>query len=220
MTTKGPGRGQTHDGSNLRIGIIHGRWNAAIIDSLVAGAKATLTSSGVKPSNIITQSIPGSYELPFAVQRMINASQTTTSTNIVSAAADLLGGGSSSTDLAGQSGGQQRPSEDQGIGGPLDAVIAIGVLVKGSTMHFEYIADAVSHGLMRVQLDTGTPVIFGVLTCLDEEQARTRAGLTKPEGKADLTYAEQGHNHGEDWGKAAVEMAVKRRGWGEGRFVD
>ena len=36
-------------------------------------------------------------------------------------------------------------------------------------------------------------------------------------GKA---YAEQGHNHGEDWGRAAVEMGVKRRAWGEGRFVD
>lgn len=58
-----------------------------------------------------------------------------------------------------------------------DAVIAIGCLLKGSTMHFEYICDTVSHGLMRVQLDTGTPVIFGVLTCLTEDQALERAGV-------------------------------------------
>ncbi|KAL9051977.1 MAG: hypothetical protein Q9162_005700, partial [Coniocarpon cinnabarinum] len=188
MTAKGPGSAQTHDGSQLRIGILHGRWNSSVITSLVSGAKKSLLASGVQEHNIVTQSIPGSYELPFAVQRMITTSQTTTSTNIVSAAADLLG---SSTDLTAtsqsqshnQGSGQKSLAEGGGggIGGPLDAVIAIGVLIKGSTMHFEYIADAVSHGLMRVQLDTGTPVIFGVLTCLDEEQAMTRAGLRKPE---------------------------------------
>lgn len=90
-----------------------------------------------------------------------------------------------------------------------DAVIAVGVLIKGETMHFEYIADAVSHGLMRVQLDTGVPVVFGLLTVLSEEQGKARAGML--EGK--------GHNHGEDWGSAAVELGFKRKGWGEGRVV-
>lgn len=44
-------------------------------------------------------------------------------------------------------------------------------------MHFEYICDAVTHGLMRVQLDTGVPVIFGVLTALNDDQALERAGI-------------------------------------------
>ena len=90
---------------------------------------------------------------------------------------------------------------------PFDALIAIGVLIKGETMHFEYIADSVSQGLMRVGLDTGVPVIFGVLTVLNDEQAKARAGLT-----------EGGHNHGEDWGLAAVEMAVKRKAWAAGKI--
>ncbi|KAJ3014049.1 hypothetical protein HKX48_005387 [Thoreauomyces humboldtii] len=85
-----------------------------------------------------------------------------------------------------------------------DAAIAVGVLIKGSTMHFEYIADATTSGLMRVGLDTGRPVIFGVLTCLTEDQARERAALAGAEGN-------EGHNHGEDWGTAAVEMAVLNR---------
>ena len=86
---------------------------------------------------------------------------------------------------------------------PLDAVIAIGVLIKGETMHFEYISDAVSHGLMRVQLDFRVPLVFGVLTLLDEQQGMARAGLLEAgEGKA--------HNHGEDWGYAAVELGLKR----------
>ncbi len=94
--------------------------------------------------------------------------------------------------------------------GPFDAVIAIGVLIKGSTMHFEYICDSVSHALMRVQLDTGIPVIFGVLTSLTEDQALERAGL----GRGDY----KGHNHGEDWGSAAVEMGSHSRRWAEGKF--
>lgn len=76
-------------------------------------------------------------------------------------------------------------------------------------MHFEYIADAVTHGLMRVQLDTGVPVIFGVLTVLNDEQALARAG----EGGS-----AKAHNHGEDWGLAAVEMGVKRREWAAGKI--
>jgi 6,7-dimethyl-8-ribityllumazine synthase len=92
-----------------------------------------------------------------------------------------------------------------------DAVIAIGVLIKGETMHFEYICDAVSHGLMKVQLDTGVPVIFGVLTALNDEQALVRAGIGRG--------ANKGHNHGEDWGSAAVEMASHTRRWKEGSFV-
>jgi 6,7-dimethyl-8-ribityllumazine synthase len=55
---------------------------------------------------------------------------------------------------------------------PPDAVIAIGCLIKGETMHFEYISDATSQALMQLGLKTNVPVIFGVLTCLNEEQAR------------------------------------------------
>lgn len=95
---------------------------------------------------------------------------------------------------------------------PFDAVIAIGVLIKGATMHFEYISQSVSEALMRVQLDTGVPVIFGVLTALTEEQALERAGIGRPGNK--------GHNHGEDWGSAAVEMATRVRGWSEGKFIE
>ncbi len=84
-------------------------------------------------------------------------------------------------------------------------------------MHFEYIADTVSHGLMRVQLDSGVPLIFGLLTVLTEEQGLVRAGVT-PKGKEGVAgYA--AHNHGEDWGNAAVELGVRRKEWGEGKIV-
>ena len=58
-----------------------------------------------------------------------------------------------------------------------EAVVALGVVIRGGTPHFEYVCDAVTAGLTRVALDAGTPVANGVLTCDTEEQARDRAGL-------------------------------------------
>jgi 6,7-dimethyl-8-ribityllumazine synthase len=58
-----------------------------------------------------------------------------------------------------------------------DAVVALGVVIRGGTPHFEYVCDAVTAGLTRVALDTHTPVGNGVLTCDTEQQALDRAGL-------------------------------------------
>lgn len=58
-----------------------------------------------------------------------------------------------------------------------DAVVALGVVIRGETPHFEYVCDAVTAGLTRVSLDESTPVGNGVLTTLTEEQALARAGL-------------------------------------------
>ncbi len=58
-----------------------------------------------------------------------------------------------------------------------DAVVALGVVVRGGTPHFDYVCQAATQGLTRVSLDHGVPVGFGVLTCDDDEQARDRAGL-------------------------------------------
>ena len=57
------------------------------------------------------------------------------------------------------------------------AVVALGVVIRGGTPHFQYVCDAVTAGLTRVALDEGVPVGNGVLTCDTEEQARDRAGL-------------------------------------------
>jgi len=58
-----------------------------------------------------------------------------------------------------------------------DAVVALGVVIRGATPHFDYVCDAVTQGLTRVSLDSSTPVANGVLTTDDEEQALDRAGL-------------------------------------------
>jgi 6,7-dimethyl-8-ribityllumazine synthase len=63
------------------------------------------------------------------------------------------------------------------LAGRHDAVVCLGLVLRGGTPHFGYVCDAVTAGCTRVALDTGVPIGFGVLTCDDEEQARERVGL-------------------------------------------
>ena len=93
-------------------------------------------------------------------------------------------------------------------GKEFDAIISIGVLIKGSTQHFEYIAGSVSEGLMKVGIEENLPVIFGVLTCNNDEKAKSRAGLI--EGGLE--------NHGPSWADSAVEMAQSSLSWSKGDF--
>ena len=58
-----------------------------------------------------------------------------------------------------------------------DAVVALGVIIRGGTPHFEYVSDAATSGLTQVSIATGKPVGFGVLTLDDEQQGLDRAGL-------------------------------------------
>lgn len=58
-----------------------------------------------------------------------------------------------------------------------DAVVALGVIIRGGTPHFDFVSSAATDGLTRVALDTGKPVGFGVLTLDDEQQGLDRAGL-------------------------------------------
>ena len=81
-----------------------------------------------------------------------------------------------------------------------DAVVALGVIIRGGTPHFDYVADAATSGLTQVSLLTGKPVGFGVLTLDDEQQGLDRAGL--PGSKEDK---------GAEAAQAAVATAVALR---------
>lgn len=82
-----------------------------------------------------------------------------------------------------------------------DAVVALGVVIRGGTPHFEYVCQAATSGLTDVSVRTGTPVGFGVLTCDDEQQALDRAGL--PGSREDK---------GAEAAEAAVATVVALRG--------
>ena len=74
-------------------------------------------------------------------------------------------------------GAVELPVVVQCLAGTHDAVVALGVVVRGGTPHFEYVCDAVTYGLTRISLDSRTPVGNGVLTTDTVEQALDRAGL-------------------------------------------
>lgn len=91
-----------------------------------------------------------------------------------------------------------------------DAVVALGVVIRGGTPHFDYVCQAATVGLTQVSVDTGVPVGFGVLTCDNEQQARERSGLP---GSREDKGAEAAH--------AAVTTALALRGVPDGaRPVD
>ncbi|CUU05808.1 6,7-dimethyl-8-ribityllumazine synthase [Candidatus Thermokryptus mobilis] len=78
--------------------------------------------------------------------------------------------------------------------GKYDALICLGAVIRGETPHFDYIANEVSKGIAQVQLETGTPIAFGILTTDDVEQALNRAGI-------------KSGNKGWDAALTAIEMA-------------
>lgn len=74
-------------------------------------------------------------------------------------------------------GSVELPVVAQALARQCDAVVALGVVIRGETAHFDYVCDAVTAGLTRVSLDESTPVAHGVLTVESLGQARDRAGL-------------------------------------------
>ena len=82
------------------------------------------------------------------------------------------------------SGSVELPVVAQALAGRCDAVVALGVVIRGATAHFDYVCQSVTEGLTRVALDSSTPVAHGVLTVDTIEQARERAGFAdSPEDK-------------------------------------
>lgn len=116
-----------------RFGIVVAEWNAEITNALYQGAYKTLADNGATEENILTYTVPGSFEL--------------------TSGADLL---------------------LKNIN--LDAIICLGCVIQGETKHFDFICDAVAHGLTNVAVKYSKPVIFGVLTTDNLQQAIDRAG--------------------------------------------
>jgi 6,7-dimethyl-8-ribityllumazine synthase len=122
------------NGKGFRIAIVAAEWNAKITNSLYQGAYHALLENGVSAEDIISTTVPGSFEL--------------------TAAAEIL------------------LTKNLGI----DAVICLGCVIQGETKHFDFICNAVANGITNVSIKHTKPVIFGVLTTDNEQQAIDRAG--------------------------------------------
>lgn len=109
-------------------------------------------------------------------------------------------------------GTMELPVVTQSLAKDHDAVVALGVVIRGGTPHFEYVCDSVTAGLTRVALDESTPIGNGVLTCDTEEQAVERAG-----------FPDSAEDKGFEAAAAALDTAHVLRGlrqpWTERGFV-
>jgi len=115
----------------------------------------------------------------------------------------LADAGVGSVELVRVPGAFELPVAASRLAATYDAVVALGVVIRGGTPHFDYICQAVAIGLADVSVRTGVPVGFGVLTCDDEQQALDRCGI---EGSAE----DKGH----EAATAAVATVVALQGLG------
>jgi len=139
------------DARGLKFAIIASRFNDLITNHMVMGALDILHRHNASDTNVDIVKVPGSFELPFAVNIAARSSK-------------------------------------------YDAIIAIGVIIRGETRHFEYLSSMVTNELARIALEYNTPVVLGVLTTETLEQAIERGGT-------------KAGNRGGEAALGAIEMA-------------
>ncbi|SDM58424.1 6,7-dimethyl-8-ribityllumazine synthase [Psychrobacillus sp. OK028] len=138
-------------GTELKIGIVVGRFNDFINAKLVDGAIDGLKRHGIADDHIEVAWVPGVFEVPFIAKKMAESQK-------------------------------------------YDAVIGLGTVIRGSTTHYDYVCNEAAKGIAQVGLQTGVPVIFGIVTTESIEQAIERAGT-------------KAGNKGYDAAISAIEMA-------------
>ena len=141
-------------GAPFKVAIAAACYNERFVGALLGQAVDVLRKRGVKERNLTIVRVPGSNELPAALQLLA---------------------------------ARRRP----------DVLMALGVIIRGDTIHYELIAEAVTHALQRVALDANRPVINGVVVAENKAQAADRCL-----GKID---------RGAEFAHAALEMAALRR---------
>ncbi|AIC94680.1 6,7-dimethyl-8-ribityllumazine synthase [Shouchella lehensis] len=119
--------------TDLKIGIVVGRFNEFITSKLLSGAQDAFIRHGAQESDVDVAWVPGAFEIPFAAKQMADS-------------------------------------------GKYDAIVTLGTVIRGSTPHFDYVCGEVSKGVAQLNMTSGIPVIFGVLTTDSIEQAVERAG--------------------------------------------
>lgn len=119
------------DARPFRVGVVAAGFNPRFVEALLNNAVRRLGAAGVKTENLLVERVPGSGELPFGVQLLL-----------------------------------ERHS--------LDVVLALGVVIKGDTIHYQLVAEAAQQGLVRVGLDARVPVIAGIVVAGNAAEAEAR----------------------------------------------
>lgn len=142
--------------TGVRYAVIASRWNGAIVNVLVDGARAAFAAHGVAAGDVDVLRVPGAWELPMLARQLA-------------------------------------------LRGRHAVIVALGCVVRGDTRHYEHVADECARGLMRVALDSGVPVLNGVLAVERMADAQARAGGARG-------------NKGADVAESAIEMAALLEG--------
>ncbi len=135
---------------NKKIGIVVGRFNNFVSESLLSGAIDCLVRHGINENDITVAHVPGALEIPLITKKMAESKK-------------------------------------------YDAIIALGAVIRGATSHFDYVAGFSSNGIAQIGLDYNLPVLNGILTVENIEQAIERSGT-------------KAGNKGWDCAMAAIEM--------------
>lgn len=154
----------SYDGRGRKYAIAVSDFNEALTRQLLEGALDTLVRHGVRPADITVAHVPGAFELPLTVRRLIR---------------------------------RTRP----------EAVIALAVVIRGKTRHFEQVVEESARGLRQVALETDVPVLLGIVPAENVVQAIERCGIKQM-------------NKGREWALAALEASdVLRRIAQKGRLA-
>jgi 6,7-dimethyl-8-ribityllumazine synthase len=155
---------RTFRAGDARFAIVASRYNARYVDAMLRAAKAELKRAGVKKMQVVR--VPGAYEIPVVAARLARA-------------------------------GAQIPAlnpQPATLNRPVSAIICLGVILRGETVHAAHIGEAVSRALMQIQMEREVPVIHEVLLLENEQQARVRCLGRK-------------HNRGAEAAQTALAMA-------------
>jgi 6,7-dimethyl-8-ribityllumazine synthase len=147
--------------AGLHVCVVVSRFNEETTQGLLQGALEALRLAGAKDEHVRVLKVPGAWEIPFAVRRLLMHGK-------------------------------------QNAASRVDAVVALGAVIRGETAHFDFVARGAIDGCAAAQAEFGVPVALGILTTEDDEQALARS---KP-GK---------DNKGAESALAAVEMASLAR---------
>jgi len=164
-----PVKARNFRSGDARFAIVASKYNARYVNAMVAAARAELKRAGVKHLQIIR--VPGAFEIPVVASHLA-ASHASRIRHHPSSVAEL-----------------------RRVGASRSAIICLGVILRGETVHAAHIGEAVSAALMQIQLRYGVPVIHEVLLLENEDQARVRCLGKK-------------HNRGAEAAQTALAMAA------------
>ena len=233
------------DVAGARIGIVAARFNDDVVSRLLEAALDTLARHGLDRESVPVARVPGAFELPLAARWLAARYGSLTDsgdpdqsregrradrgTTILDderdgeAARGRRGTALPDIERAGEDGGpREKPRtvwhDTAARHATADAVIALGAVIRGETPHFDYVCAEVARGIRAVSLELDVPVVFGVLTCDNHEQALLRAGGERivkkiydtPSGTMEVC-TEPGSNKGHEAALAALEMVSLRR---------